>query len=128
MEDGLQGAGITAKERLERIEAMLARMDEKLDAKFDTLQNRISLIELNGSKQAQDSEKLAEALELRVRTIETKVFPVTESLEDQLGKLQDEHKRLSKTLDGVRVRMWMAVGGIAAVGAATDIYLRVVNR
>lgn len=35
MSDELAGAGITAKERLERIEAVLERIDTKLDTKVD---------------------------------------------------------------------------------------------
>ena len=59
MADELQGAGITAKERLERIEALLDRMDRKLDSKVDTqeflaLDARVRDIELHGSQHVQD--------------------------------------------------------------------------
>ena len=53
--DDLVGAGISPKERLERIETMLERIDNKLDNKADRsdliiLENRVREIELHGSK------------------------------------------------------------------------------
>lgn len=50
MHDDLVGAGISPKERLERIEALLARIDEKLDGKANlhdlyALQLRMEVIE-----------------------------------------------------------------------------------
>lgn len=46
-DESLQGAGITAKERLERIEHVLSAMDSKLDLKFDAIEKRVWSLEVN---------------------------------------------------------------------------------
>lgn len=56
------GAGLTAKERLERIENLLDRIDTKLDSKADyalvvSLQARLDSIERDGSPQARSASR-----------------------------------------------------------------------
>lgn len=74
-DDELVGAGISAKERLERIEALLDRMDRKLDSKVDqaeflSLDARVRDLELHGSQATRDlvvgcSEMTGTIVELR---------------------------------------------------------------
>lgn len=66
----LMNAGITAKERLERIERMLEGIDIKLDTKasqvdFVMLENRVREIELHGTAPAQEAAKWAQGAQAR---------------------------------------------------------------
>lgn len=85
--DGLTNAGITPKERLERIEAMLERIDAKLDAK------------------ANESDVVA--LELRVREMELEL--------SSFDGLKKEHEELFVELNALRQKVFMASGGLAVL-------------
>jgi hypothetical protein len=140
MTDELPGASITAKERLERIETMLTKMDEKIDAKFDSMGSRITTIEIGGSRTAIEAEREVVALEARVRNIETNIAPIATTVLEKAAKLEarvidletnvvpvarlaaktvEDQKRalegVQATLEGVKRRMWIAVGALGAL-------------
>lgn len=108
--DGLQNAGITPKERLERIEAMLTKIDEKLDGKADAA--------------------LVAAIEVRLRTLENygpeRVAHMYEVMDGRVTKIEQEgspHARLAEV--GIKelndevqvVKKWvlMASGGLGVL-------------
>lgn len=89
VDDTLRSAGISPRERLERIENILTRMDEKLDNKADALVvnaliARIAALELAGALVAQQSSSLAS--------------DVRDKLDSKIEKLQGEHAKLDKKL------------------------------
>lgn len=94
--DGLTGAGITPKERLERIEAMLERIDAKLDAK------------------ANESELVA--LELRVRDMELEL--------SSFDGFKKEHDELFEQLNSLRQKVFMASGGLAVLVFTVEFIAR----
>lgn len=83
--EGLQNAGITPKERLERIESMLERIDQKLDGK------------------ANESDLIS--LELRVRTMELEL--------SSFEGLRKEHKEFAEAIQEIRQKMYMFSGALA---------------
>lgn len=85
--EGLSGAGITPKERLERIEAMLERIDAKLDAK------------------ANESDVVA--LEVRVREMELEL--------SSFEGLRKEHDEFFKEINALRQKVFMFSGGLAVL-------------
>lgn len=97
--DGLSGAGITPKERLERIEAMLERIDAKLDAK------------------ANESDVVA--LELRVRELELEL--------SSFDGFKKEHDEFFDELNALRQKVFMFSGGIAAFVFVIELFSRVIN-
>jgi len=80
MSEELAGAGITAKERLERIEQAVTAGFEKLDAKLDTkasaadvaaIEIRVRDIELHGSNRVQALERAnAETAEVAFKRLD----------------------------------------------------------
>jgi hypothetical protein len=140
MTDELLGAGLTAKDRLGRIETILEKMDEKMDIKFESLSSRITQIEVTGSRTAIEAEREVVLLEGRVRTIETNIAPIATTVLEKANKLEarvidletnvvpvaklaatavaDQKKSLESvntTLEGVKRRMWIAVGALGAL-------------
>ncbi len=98
-EDDLRSAGISPRERLERIETMLSRIDEKLDTKADavmvaSLSARISAIELAAAVVTNQTTTLAN--------------DVRDKLDARVSALQKEHQVLNTKLT------WFA-GAVAAV-------------
>jgi hypothetical protein len=101
--DDLAGAGITAKERLQNIESVLVRIDQKLDGKADAA--------------------VVAALEVRVREIETgnnltqrrafeEVHAIREASEKQLAEVSNGVSALQKKFayyaGGVAVAVFLA--------------------
>lgn len=89
VDDTLRSIGISPRERLGRIEALLTRMDEKLDNKADAsmvsnLAARISALELSEAVGNRDASALA--IEVRDR------------LDVRVSALQKQHMRLDKRL------------------------------
>jgi hypothetical protein len=99
MSDEMAGAGITAKERLERIELMLSRIDGKLDGKAD------------------QSDLMA--LEGRVRQIEQHGGPATSAAMRDVHDLRTEAREqidsLSQSVTALKNRMAQVAGGLAVV-------------
>jgi hypothetical protein len=120
-DDGLRGAGISPRERLERIEAMLERIDSKMDARMDSMSARLGLLELNGSKQAQAAEHDLIALTERIRIIEVNVAPRAAQLATDLADHDARLGHIATRLDGVRMRMWMAVGGLMVLMVVLNV-------
>lgn len=101
-EQDLRSIGVSPRERLERIENLLTRMDEKLDNKADasvvtSLITRISALEL--------SEALGN------QTAATLALDVRDKLDVRVSALQKEHQKLDKKLT-------YYAGGVAALLAA----------
>lgn len=81
-EDSLSNAGISPRERLERIEQMLERIDGKLDGKANAaevagLEARIRELELNGSVHIPEMRAKVEALEVGHGVIQRKLAYAT---------------------------------------------------
>lgn len=85
--EGLQNAGISPKERLERIESMLERIDQKLDSKA--------------------SETDLISLELRVRNLELEM--------SSFEGLRKEHKEFAEGIESLRQKVFMFSGGLAVL-------------
>lgn len=96
--DGLTGAGITPKERLERIEAMLERIDAKLDAK------------------ANESDVVA--LELRVRDMELEL--------SSFDGVKKEHEEIFAELAELRQKVFMATGGLVVLVFLVEVIAKFV--
>ena len=62
--DDLRSIGISPRERLAHIEAALARIDEKLDVRFDVVEARLSAVESTQAGQASIAEFAADAKKL----------------------------------------------------------------
>ena len=78
MSDDLEAAGLTAKERLGRIEELLDKMDRKLDDKASmseviALEARVRELELHGSESVRKMEPAVNKLFELVRQTEKKM-------------------------------------------------------
>lgn len=118
-DDNLRSAGITAKERLARIEDLLVRMDEKLDDKASrsemaALELRIRSIEVSGSKAANDA--LDEARRL------------AHEREGDLLMLDKEYKQLRSDHEMLGKRIAWALGALAVAAVAAEAVLSSILR
>ena len=116
MADSIQNAGITAKERLERIENTLGRIEEKLDNKADKAE--------------------VVALELRVRHMEqhglgqvdeviTKVADIRTEANHQLDQMKKTIDNLTKNQGKLSTKLAYATGTIATLMILLEILSRV---
>ena len=77
-DDGLQNAGISPRERLERIERMLEKIDDKLDTKADaalvtSLQSRLEIIERDGTNLARAADRHASDARSEISRVKIKM-------------------------------------------------------
>lgn len=63
-DDTLRSISISPRERLERIETMLVKIDEKMDLRFDSVEKRIGAVEATQAGQASTAEFVSKATAL----------------------------------------------------------------
>ncbi len=73
-DETLRSISISPKERLQRIEEMLVKIDEKMDSKFDVLELRIRTLEINVAPVAEEAKKEIERLNTVVQGIHNKIL------------------------------------------------------
>lgn len=101
MDETLKSIGISPRERLERIEAVLERIDNKLDGKAD--------------------QSTVVAMEVRLKAVEA-CIERGEDLKIRYAELNAVFKELHADHEQLRNRMAYYFGGIAAIAVAAELF------
>ena len=115
-DDSMNGAGITAKERLERIETILGKIDSKLDNKADradlvSLEQRVRDLELHGTNLAQETKQVVE----RLRGVN----------EAHLGEMRSAVDALAAGQSHIQSKLAYYAGGLAVLALGLELASRI---
>jgi len=115
-DDSLRGIGISPRERLERIEALLGVIDSKLDQKADkadvvALDQRVRTLELHGTSLAQETKLAVERLQ-----------GVSEA---HLGEMRGAVDALAAGQSHIQVRLSYYAGGLAVLAVGLSVASRI---
>lgn len=98
-DDNLKSISISPRERLARIEEMLAKIDLKIDFRFDQIDKRVWALEVNTA-------------------------PVAKGIAEDVVRLDNQHELLRTKVDGLNRKVTYAAGAAAMLVFISDLTMR----
>lgn len=117
MADEMAGAGISARQRLERIEQMLSELSKNLDVRFLQLEHRVQVLE---TERAVEQERRSVDEEHRIQ--------LATDLHDQRSKMDLEVQKIQDNQLSVMRLVKYGTAILAAMLITSDVIVRFFSR
>lgn len=122
-DDDLRGIAISPRERLERIEGVLERIEQKMDMRFDAMEQRVRVLELRVVPTTETVAVEIKRLDAQHTALEARLRKVEEVGSNAARHAEAAAARAEDGIGDVRRRLAYYAGALAALSVVVNLVL-----